>query len=81
MRYLGRRFAMRHHYDIFEKFPDGSSIWCVCVHGWYEAERKMYELAEQSENEFYALDIEANGFVTPGVKKASRPTAKAAANA
>jgi hypothetical protein len=80
MRCLGRRFAMRHHYDIFEKFPDGSSIWCVCVHGWYEAERKMYELADQSENEFYALDIEGNRLVTPGVKRTSRPTVKAAAN-
>ena len=72
--------AMRHHYDIFEKFPDGSTIWRGNVPGWYEAQRKMYELAEQSKNEFYAIDIEANRLVTPSVKSGSRPAAKAAAN-
>jgi hypothetical protein len=40
----------------------------------------MHELAEQSDNEFYALDIETNRFVTPGVKSTSRPRAKGAAN-
>ena len=71
---------MRHQYDIFEKFPDGSSIWRGWVPGWYEAERKMYELTERSKNEFYAMDIQTNRIVTPGVKRDSRPTAKAAAN-
>ena len=70
---------MRHQYDIFEKFPDGSSLWRGCVPGWYEAERKMYELTEQSKNEFYAMDIQANRVVTPGVKRGPRPEARAAA--
>ena len=48
---------MRPEYDIFEKLPDGSSIWRVCVPGQYEAERKLDELAENSENEFFAIEI------------------------
>ena len=48
---------MRPEYDIFEKLPDGSSIWRVCVPGQYEAERKLDELAEHSENEFFAIEI------------------------
>jgi hypothetical protein len=71
---------MRHDYDIFEKFPDGSTIWRVCACGWYETERKLGELAEQSENEFYAIDITANRPVAPSVKSTSRPAAKAVAN-
>jgi hypothetical protein len=72
--------AMRHEYDIFEKFPDGSTIWRACVSGRYETERKMQELAEQSNNEFYAIDILVNQVIAPRVKSTSRPAAKAAAN-
>jgi hypothetical protein len=48
---------MRPEYDIFEKLPDGSSNWRVCVPGQYEAERKLQDLAEHSENEFFAIEI------------------------
>jgi hypothetical protein len=48
---------MRPEYDIFEKLPDGSSIWRVCVPGQYDAERKLQELAEHSVNEFFAIEI------------------------
>jgi hypothetical protein len=48
---------MRPEYDVFEKFPDGSSNWRACVPGQCEAERKLQELAEQSENEFFAIEI------------------------
>jgi hypothetical protein len=44
---------MRHDYDVFEKFPDGSTLWHACVAGRYEAQRKIYELAENSENQFF----------------------------
>ncbi len=47
---------MRPDYDIFEKLPDGSSIWRVCVPGQYDAERKLQELAEHSVNEFFAIE-------------------------
>ena len=48
---------MRPEYDIFEKLPDGSSIWRVCGPGQYDAERKLQELAEHSMNEFVAFEI------------------------
>jgi hypothetical protein len=50
---------MRHDYDVFEKFPDGSTLWHACVAGRYEAQRKIHELAENSENEFFLIDIQA----------------------
>jgi hypothetical protein len=49
---------MRHEYDIFERFPDGSSIWRATVFGGYEARRTMQELAEHSENLFFTTDIQ-----------------------
>jgi hypothetical protein len=51
---------MRRNYDIFEKFPDGSTLWRACVAGRYEAQRKMQAMAEFSDNSFYAIDIQAN---------------------
>jgi len=47
----------RPEYDIFERLPDGSSIWHVCVPGQYDAERKLQELAGHSVNEFFAIEI------------------------
>jgi len=60
---------MRHDYDIFEKFPDGSTIWRVCMSGRYETERKMRELTEQSKNEFYAIDIIGQPACSPQCKE------------
>ena len=48
---------MRPEYDIFEKLPDGSSIWRVCVPGQYDAERKLQELA-----------VDAGGAALAGVR-------------
>jgi hypothetical protein len=48
---------MRPEYDIFEKLPDGSANWRACVPGQFEAERKLHDLAEHSENEFFAIEI------------------------
>jgi hypothetical protein len=76
----GEVSAMRHDYDIFEKFPDGSTIWRACVSGRYQTARKMQELAERSDDEFYAIDIMVNRPVAPSVKRASRPAANTAAN-
>ena len=48
---------MRPEYDIFEKLPDGSSNWRACVSGQHETERRLQDLAELSENEFFAVEI------------------------
>jgi len=44
-------------YDIFEEMPDGQRLWRARVVGQWQAERKLQELAEHSENEFVAVDI------------------------
>jgi hypothetical protein len=50
---------MPREFDIFEKFTDGSTIWRTCVSGQFEANRKVQELSEHSDNEFLAIDIHA----------------------
>lgn len=69
---------MRRDYDVFEKFPDGSTLWRACVTGRYEAQRKMQELREHSENEIFILDIQAHAFVPAKVATGFRPAGKAA---
>jgi hypothetical protein len=46
---------MHHKYDLFEKFPDGSSLWRACVIGLEGARRHMSDLARRSTNQFYAM--------------------------
>ena len=70
---------MRRDFDIFEKFSDGSTLWKACVRGRFDAQRKMSELAELSENEFFMIDIQ-NNFLSPSVLATikANPHAKAA---
>jgi hypothetical protein len=70
---------MRHDYDIFEKFPDGSTLWRACTSGQFETHRKMQELAERSENEFYAIDIQAIKHLPPVYSPIIPATRRAAA--
>ena len=49
---------MRRYIDIFEKFADGSTIWRTCASGQFDAQQKLQNLADHSENEFYSIDIE-----------------------
>jgi hypothetical protein len=48
---------MKHKYDLFEKFADGSSLWRACVIGLEGAQRHMRELALDSPNQFYAMHL------------------------
>lgn len=71
---------MRHVYDVFEKFHDGSTLWRTFVTGRFEADRKIQELTEHSENEFYLMEIEAEDFrPTTSPRRYSRPLTKNAA--
>ena len=45
-------------FDIFEKLADGSSIWRTCASGPIDAQQKLQNLTDHSENEFYSIDIE-----------------------
>jgi hypothetical protein len=48
---------MYQEYDLFEKFPDGSSLWRASVLGFEGACIHMQELARKSGNHFYAIDV------------------------
>jgi hypothetical protein len=56
---------MRREFDIFERFPDGSTLWRVSIAGRYEANRKMAEFAELSDNQFFSIDIQAAEALPP----------------
>ena len=49
---------MHHTFDLFEKFPDGSSLWRGCVKGLEGTRHHMMELSKTSHNRFYAMDIQ-----------------------
>jgi len=44
-------------YDLFERFPDGSSLWRACVIGLEGARLHMRDLAVKSSNQFYAMHV------------------------
>jgi hypothetical protein len=55
----------RHYYDLFEKFPDGSSLWRACAVGQEGARHHMYELAQRSSNQFYAMNVVSGKIILP----------------
>jgi len=71
---------MIRNFDIFEKFPNGSITWRACVFGQFQAERKLQELTERSNNEFLAIDIQSGEPLCIGVPPKSRQAIKKAAN-
>jgi hypothetical protein len=40
-------------YDIFERFPDGTSVWRAFAEGLDNARSKLDELSQRSANEFF----------------------------
>ena len=48
---------MKQEYDLFEKFPDGSSLWRNSVCGLGTTRVRLWELAQRSENHFYAINL------------------------
>ncbi len=59
---------MNRKYDLFEKFPDGSSLWRVCVLGLTGTRLHLQELAKTSKNRFYAIDIWTGEIVSPDLE-------------
>jgi hypothetical protein len=71
---------MRRDFDVFEKFPDGSTLWRATVRGRFETQRKIDELAERSENQFYMLDIQEHFLSLPLLSsRGPKPSVKVAA--
>ena len=48
---------MKHLYELFEKFPDHSSLWKDSAVGARTAQQKVAEMASKSPNEFYVIDL------------------------
>jgi hypothetical protein len=44
-------------YDIFEEFPDGSTVWRACVFGMGNVKLKLQELANETTNKCFALNL------------------------
>jgi hypothetical protein len=44
-------------YDLFERFPDGSSLWRACLASLEGARLHVQHLALKSPNQFYAMHI------------------------
>ena len=44
-------------YDVFEELPDGSTIWRARVFGMGNAELKLRELAKETVNKLFALNL------------------------
>lgn len=55
---------MHHKYDLFEKFPDGSSLWRACVVGLEHTRLHMSDLAKRSSNQFYAMHLKSGKIVS-----------------
>ena len=55
---------MHHKYDLFEKFPDGSSLWRACVVGLEGTRLHMSDLAKRSANKFYAMHLVSGKIVS-----------------
>jgi hypothetical protein len=71
----------RRDFDLFEKFADGSSIWRTCASGQFDAQQKLQNLADHSENEFYSIDIESGKLLPFNLERDnSRNRLKRAAN-
>jgi hypothetical protein len=54
---------MKHLYEIFERFPDDSSLWRESALGAGAAQRKLMDMSKKSLNKFYAIDL-TSGEVT-----------------
>ena len=72
---------MRRDVDIFEKLADGSSIWRTCASGQVDAQQKLQNLVDRSENEFYSIDIETGKLLPFNLARSNpRKQLKRAAN-
>jgi CheY-like chemotaxis protein len=48
---------LKHEYDLFEKFPNGSSLWRGSFPGFPATCLRLQELFQKSKNQFYATSI------------------------
>ena len=63
---------MKNEYDLFEKFPNGSSIWRGSFPGFESTCLRLQELAEKSENQFYAISLTTGEVVAFNLERDAR---------
>jgi len=64
---------MQRDYDLFEQFPDGSSLWRGRAAGLAEVRRKLTELSATTANECYAIHLSTKEVVARVNLGGSRP--------
>jgi hypothetical protein len=62
---------MGSEYDVFEIMPDGGAVWKCAVQGIDAALREVTSLAEQSKNEFRAIQTSVGEVITCSVVSAN----------
>jgi len=70
--------SLNRDYDIFEQLPDGSTIWRACVFGMKNVELKLLEMARETNNKFFALNLQdrscpLSGPLNPMAVKSEKP--------
>jgi hypothetical protein len=60
---------MKDEYDLFEKFPDGSSLWRDSVPGFKTARLQLQELTQRSKNEFYGINLTTGEVLVSGSER------------
>jgi hypothetical protein len=44
-------------YDIFEELPDGTTVWRACTYGMENVEIKFREIAKETSNRIFAINL------------------------
>jgi hypothetical protein len=76
-----RRVLMTREYDLFERYPDGSSLWRASILGLQGTHIHLRQLAQTSGNQFYAIEMGSGKIIRTSFKRggmdlpASRRTA------
>jgi len=60
---------MKDEYDLFEKFPDGSSLWRDTVPGFETTRLRLQELAKRSKNQFFGIDLRSGEVLAFGSER------------
>jgi hypothetical protein len=54
---------MVRNYEVFERFPDGSTLWRASVAGIRSAHNTLKELSTETKNECYALNLQTGEII------------------
>ena len=55
--------AMVGRYELFERFPDNSTLWRACVTGIQSAQHTLMALSAETRNECYAMNLRSGKII------------------